>query len=256
PIPLDIIYEDEDLLVINKPANMVVHPGLGNARGTLINALLYHFQQLPQGPEPFRPGLVHRLDKDTTGLMVVAKNEYALAHLARQFFDRTIQRKYIALAWGNFENDEGTVNAHIGRHSRQRMQMEVYPDGSYGKPAVTHYKVLERLNYVTLIECKLETGRTHQIRVHMKHIGHTLFGDVRYEGNRILKGTVHSKYKQFIENCFEILPRQALHASVLGFIHPRTNQQLYFEQPLPDDFANILERWRRYWKDLYAKHTY
>ncbi|MBX2903209.1 MAG: RluA family pseudouridine synthase [Chitinophagales bacterium] len=252
-IPLEILYEDESLMVINKQANLVVHPGLGNPRGTLINAAMYHFEQLPPSKEPFRPGLVHRLDKDTTGVMVIAKTEQALAHLAKQFFDRTIQRKYIALAWGDIAENQGTVDAHIGRHSRQRMQMEVFPDGSFGKPAITHYKVLERLNYVTLVECQLETGRTHQIRVHMKHIGHTLFGDVRYEGNKILKGTIHTKYKQFIENCFEILPRQALHAAILGFKHPVTGKEMFFEKELPPDFQTILEKWRRYWLDLSKK---
>lgn len=253
-IPLEILYEDESLMVINKQSNLVVHPGLGNPRGTLINAVMYHFEQLPPAKEPFRPGLVHRLDKDTTGVMVIAKTEQALAHLAKQFFDRTIHRKYIALAWGDFAENTGTVNANIGRHTRQRMQMEVFADGSFGKPAITHYKVIERLNYVTLVECKLETGRTHQIRVHMKHIGHTLFGDVRYEGNKILKGTIHAKYKQFIDNCFEILPRQALHAAVLGFKHPVSGKELYFEKELPNDFQLILEKWRRYWQDLSRKN--
>lgn len=252
-IPLEILYEDESLMVINKQANLVVHPGLGNPKGTLINAVMYHFEQLPPAKESYRPGLVHRLDKDTTGVMVIAKTEQALAHLAKQFFERTINRKYVALVWGDFIENAGTINAHIGRHTRQRMQMEVFADGSFGKPAITHYKVLERLNYVTLVECQLETGRTHQIRVHMKHIGHTLFGDVRYEGNKILKGTVHTKYKQFIENCFEILPRQALHASVLGFKHPVSGKELYFEKELPADFQTILEKWRRYWLDLSRK---
>ncbi len=248
-IPLEILYEDEHLLVINKQSNLVVHPGLGNPRGTLINALMWHYQTLPKPKEDYRPGIVHRLDKDTTGLMVVAKTEQSLAHLAKQFFDRSIQRKYIALVWGNVEAEEGTVDAHIGRHTRQRMQFQVFPEGEFGKPAITHYKVIERLNYVTLVECKLETGRTHQIRVHMKHIGHTLFGDVRYDGNRILKGTIHTKYKQFIENCFQILPRQALHAAVLGFKHPVTGKELYFEKALPDDMKTVLEKWHRYWKN-------
>lgn len=254
-IPLEILYEDESLMVINKQANLVVHPGLGNPRGTLINAAMYHFEQLPPSNEPYRPGLVHRLDKDTTGVMVIAKTEQALAHLAKQFFDRTTQRKYVALAWGDFEETEGTVEANIGRHTRQRMQMEVFPDGSFGKHAITHYKVLERLNYVSLVECKLETGRTHQIRVHMKHIGHTLFGDVRYEGNKILKGTIHTKYKQFIDNCFEILPRQALHAAELGFKHPVTGKEMFFEKELPPDFKTVLDKWRRYWQDLSKKEV-
>lgn len=252
-IPLDIIYEDEHLLVINKQAGLVVHPGLGNFKGTLINALMWHYNTLPKSKEPYRPGIVHRLDKDTTGLMVVAKTEQALAHLAKQFFDRTIQRKYIALVWGNVEEDEGVIDAYIGRHLRNRMQFQVFEEGEIGKPAVTRYKVLERLNYVTLVECKLETGRTHQIRVHMKYIGHTLFGDVRYDGNRILKGTIHSKYKHFIENCLAILPRQALHAAVLGFKHPFTGQSLYFESPLPTDFQLVLDKWHRYWSNPNAE---
>lgn len=250
-IPLDIVYEDEHLLVINKQAGLVVHPGLGNWTGTLVNALLYHYSTLtlPGSKDNQRPGLVHRLDKDTTGLMVVAKNETALAHLAKQFFNRTIRRKYVALAWGSFEELEGTVDVNIGRHTRMRLRMDAFPEGDGGKPAITHYKVLEPLNYVTLIECKLETGRTHQIRVHMKYIGHTLFGDVRYGGNQILKGTVYSKYKQFIDNCFDILPRQALHARELGFIHPVTGKEMFFEADLPEDFNNILDKWRRYWKN-------
>jgi 23S rRNA pseudouridine1911/1915/1917 synthase len=254
-IPLEILYEDESIVVINKPAQLVVHPGLGNSRGTLIHALLYHFQQLPPAKEPFRPGLVHRLDKDTTGIMVIAKTEQALAHLAKQFFERSIERKYIALVWGDVAEKQGTIDAHIGRHTRQRMQMEVFPDGSYGKPAITHYTVLERFHYVTLIECRLETGRTHQIRAHMKHIGHTLFGDIRYEGNKILKGTIHAKYKQFIDNCFEILPRQALHAAILGFRHPLSGENMYFEKELPPDFRAVLEKWRRYWQDLSIKQA-
>jgi 23S rRNA pseudouridine1911/1915/1917 synthase len=248
-IPLEIVYEDEDVLVINKQAGLVVHPGLGNWTGTLVNALLFHYSTLPGSKDNQRPGLVHRLDKDTTGLMVVAKNEMALSHLAKQFFNRTIRRKYVALAWGSFEETEGTVDVNIGRHTRMRLKMDAFPDGDGGKPAITHYKVLEPLNYVTLIECKLETGRTHQIRVHMKYIGHTLFGDIRYGGNQILKGTVYSKYKQFIDNCFEILPRQALHARELGFIHPVSGKELFFEADLPADFQTILDKWRRYWKN-------
>ncbi len=246
-IPIDIVYEDEDVIVINKSPDIVVHPGLGNHRGTLINAVLWHFKNLPAGKEEFRPGLVHRLDKGTSGLIVLAKTEHALAHLAKQFFDRKTKRKYVALVWGDLKEDEGTVQVNIGRDTRERMQMQTYPEGDGGKHAVTHYKVIERLNYVTLVECRLETGRTHQIRVHMKYIGHTLFNDERYEGNRILKGTVYSKYKQFIENCFDIMPRQALHAATLGFIHPVTGKELFFEAPLPAEFQTVLEKWRKYW---------
>jgi 23S rRNA pseudouridine1911/1915/1917 synthase len=246
-IPIDVVYEDDDAIVINKSADIVVHPGLGNPRGTLINAVLWHFQGLPKGKEEFRPGLVHRLDKGTTGLIVLAKTEYALSHLAKQFFDRTTKRKYVALAWGDLIENEGTINVNIGRDSRERMQMEAYPEGDKGKHAVTHYKVIERLHYVTLVECKLETGRTHQIRVHMKYIGHTLFNDARYGGDRILKGTVYNKYKQFVENGFKLLTRQALHAATLGFIHPVTGKELFFEAPLPPDFSQLLEKWRKYW---------
>lgn len=249
-IPLDIIYEDDHLLVINKQPGLVCHPGLGNYKGTLINALMYHFENLPSAGQSYRPGLVHRIDKDTSGLMVIAKTEYALAHLSKQFFDRTIQRLYKALAWGNVEEDRGTITGNIGRDHRDRRQFEVYPEGDQGKHAVTHYEVLERLNYVTLVQCKLETGRTHQIRVHMKYIGHTLFNDARYGGDQILKGTIYTKYKQFINNCFEILPRQALHAATLGFVHPATGQNMFFEQPLPDDFAGVLDKWRRYWQTM------
>jgi 23S rRNA pseudouridine1911/1915/1917 synthase len=246
-IPIDIVYEDADVIIINKAPDIVVHPGLGNYRGTLINAVLHHFKNLPKTKEEFRPGLVHRLDKGTSGLIILAKTEHALAHLAKQFFDRTIQRKYMALVWGDVKDEEGTVTANIGRDTRDRKQMEVYPEGDKGKHAVTHYKVIERLHYVTLIECKLETGRTHQIRVHMKHIGHTLFNDKRYGGDRILKGTVYSKYKQFVENCFAIMPRQALHAATLGFVHPATGEKMFFEAPLPDEFKSVLEKWRKYW---------
>jgi 23S rRNA pseudouridine1911/1915/1917 synthase len=246
-IPLDVVYEDDDLLIINKQPNLVVHPGLGNHRGTLINALMYHFTNLPTGSAENRPGLVHRLDKDTSGLMVIAKTEYAMTHLAKQFFDRAIKRKYVALVWGNLVDDEGTIVANIGRDSRDRMQMSVYQDGEGGKHAITHYKVLERLNYVTKVECRLETGRTHQIRVHMKHIGHTLFNDKRYGGDRILKGTIYSKYKQFIDNCFDILPRQALHAATLGFIHPTKGTEMFFESNLPSEFELLLSKWRKYW---------
>ena len=236
------------MLVINKPPGLVCHPGLGNHKGTLINALLYHFEKLPKGKQEFRPGLVHRIDKDTSGLMIVAKTDYALIHLGKQFFERTIQRNYKALVWGNVEEDRGTIEGNIGRHSRDRLQFEVFPEGDFGKAAITHYEVLERFNYVTLVRCKLETGRTHQIRVHMKYIGHTLFNDFRYGGDAILKGTVYAKYKQFILNCFQIMPRQALHAATLGFEHPFTGEHMFFEQPLPADFAGVLDKWRRYWQ--------
>jgi len=249
-LPLDIIYEDDDLMVINKAPDMVMHPGLGNWSGTMINALLYHFKNLPTGNNgDDRPGLVHRIDKGTSGLVVVAKTELALAHLAKQFFNKTTQRKYLALVWGDVKDESGTVEGHIGRHSRERMQFDVYPEGDFGKHAVTHYRVIERLNYVTLVECQLETGRTHQIRVHMRYIGHTLFNDARYGGDRILKGTVYSKYKYFIENCFELLPRQALHAATLGFVHPTTKKEMFFEAPLPKDFNDVLLKWRKYWSN-------
>lgn len=244
-IPLNIVYEDEVLLVVNKPAGMVVHPGHGNYSGTLINALLYHIEHLPVNSNQ-RPGLVHRIDKDTSGLLVVAKTEGAMTHLAKQFFDKTSEREYIALVWGNIEEDSGTVEGHIARHPKNRLQMTVYPEGDQGKEAVTHFEVIERLGYVTLIRCKLETGRTHQIRVHMKHIGHTLFNDERYGGNKILKGTTFSKYKQFVENAFKILPRQALHAKTLGFYHPLTEQHMQFSSELPEDLANCIDKWRHY----------
>ena len=249
-IPLDIVYEDDQVLVINKQPGLVCHPGIGNHRGTLINALMYHFQGLPKGKQEFRPGLVHRIDKDTSGLMVIAKTDYALVHLGKQFYEHTIQRLYKALVWGNIEAESGTIEGHIGRHSRERLQFDVFPDGDVGKHAVTHYEVLERFNYVTLVQCKLETGRTHQIRVHMKYIGHTLFNDERYGGDAILKGTVYAKYKQFIHNCFDILPRQALHAATLGFEHPVTGKPMFFEQPLPPDFAGVIDKWRRYWQTI------
>lgn len=246
-IPIDIIYEDDDVVVINKKPDMVVHPGCGNYSGTLVNALLYHFKENPLfSKNEIRPGLVHRLDKGTSGLLVVAKNEIAMNKLAMQFFQRTVKRKYIALIWGNLKNDEGTIIGHIGRSLKDRKKMDVFEDGSYGKPAITHYKVLERLYYVTLVECRLETGRTHQIRVHMAHIGHPVFNDDRYGGNKILKGTINASYRQFIENCFEIMPRPALHAKVLGFIHPSTEKEMYFETSLPEDFQEVLNRWRNY----------
>lgn len=244
-IPLDIVFEDETLIVINKPAGMVVHPGHGNYSGTLVNGLIYHIENLPLNSNE-RPGLVHRIDKDTSGLLVIAKTEYALAHLSRQFFDRTTERLYYALVWGIIEDEEGTIEGNIGRHFKNRLQMDVFPDGDFGKPAVTHFKVLERLTYVTLAQCKLETGRTHQIRAHFKHIGHTLFNDARYGGDHILKGTTFTKYKQFVENCFKILPRQALHAKTLGFTHPITGKFLQFDSDIPDDMQACLEKWRNY----------
>ncbi|WP_298392329.1 RluA family pseudouridine synthase [Flavobacterium sp.] len=246
-IPLDIVYEDDALLVINKPPNFVVHPGHGNYTGTLVNALAFHFENLPLNSSE-RPGLVHRIDKDTSGLLVVAKTEAAMTHLAKQFEDKTSEREYIALVWGNVKEDEGTVVGNIARHLKDRMQMAVFADPEIGKHAVTHYKVIERLGYVTLLSCKLETGRTHQIRVHMKHIGHTLFNDERYGGNLILKGTTFTKYKQFIDNCFKTLPRQALHAKTLGFIHPNTGEMMRFDTEIPKDMADCIEKWRNYSK--------
>jgi len=250
-IPLDIVYEDDSLLVVNKPAGMVVHPGHGNYSGTLINALVYHFENLPKNSDE-RPGLVHRIDKDTSGLLVIAKTEKAMTHLAKQFFDKTSKRKYLALVWGNVEEDEGTIEGNIGRHPKNRLQQAVFEndeDEERGKYAVTHYKVVERLGYVTLVSCELETGRTHQIRVHLKHIGHTLFNDERYGGDRILKGTSFSKYKQFVENCFKILPRQALHAQSLGFTHPETGKWMEFNSEIPSDMQECIEKWRNYAKN-------
>ena len=249
-IPIDVVYEDDELLVVNKPAGMVVHPGHGNYSGTLINGLIHHVDNLPKNSDE-RPGLVHRIDKDTSGLLVVAKTEKAMTHLAKQFFDKTSERKYHALVWGHVNDDEGTVEGNIGRHHTNRLQNTVYTgdEAEYGKPAVTHYKVLERFGYVTLVECQLETGRTHQIRVHMKHIGHTLFNDSRYGGERILKGTTFTKYKQFVDNCFKILPRQALHAKTLGFIHPTTGEKMSFTSETPQDMTDCFDKWR-----AYAKH--
>lgn len=246
-IPLDIVFEDEHVLVVNKPAGMVVHPGHGNYSGTLVNALAFHFENLPMNSSE-RPGLVHRIDKDTTGLLVVAKTELAMAYLTKQFADKTSEREYVALVWGNVIEDEGTVMGNIGRHPKDRMQMSVYEDETQGRHAVTHYKVLERLGYVTFISCRLETGRTHQIRVHMKHIGHTLFNDERYGGNLILKGTTFTKYKQFVDNCFKTLPRQALHARTLGFEHPITKEFMRFESEIPQDIVDCLQKWRIYSK--------
>ncbi len=249
-IPLEIVYEDESLMVINKPPGLVVHPGVGNSSGTLVNALLYHFQHktLPimKGNSFDRPGLVHRIDKDTSGLILIAKNELAMTHLAKQFFDHTIDREYLALVWGDIEEDHGTIEGNIGRHEKDRMLMTVYLDGEQGKHAVTHFEVLKRMYYVTLVKCKLETGRTHQIRVHLKHIGHTLFNDSRYGGDKILKGTIFNKYKQFVDNCFELMPRQALHARTLGFTHPVSHKKMFFESPLPDDFVAVVNKWENY----------
>ena len=246
-IPLDIVYEDNDLMVVNKPAGLVVHPGCGNYHGTLVNAIAWHLKDNPRyDPNDPQVGLVHRIDKDTSGLLVVAKTPDAKTHLGLQFYNKTTKRKYNALVWGIVENNEGTIEGNIGRNPKDRMQMAVLSDPAQGKHAVTHYRVLERLGYVTLVECVLETGRTHQIRVHMKHIGHTLFNDERYGGNEILKGTHFSKYKQFVNNCFETCPRQALHAMTLGFVHPRTGEEMFFTSPLPKDMTNLIDKWRNY----------
>jgi len=246
---LNIVYEDTDLMIINKPAGMVVHPGSGNYTGTLLNGVSYYLQQQnPAISEEVLPrfGLVHRIDKNTSGLLVLAKNDNAMRQLAKQFFDHTVKRQYMALVWGDVEKESGTIVAHVGRHLRLRKLFEAYPEGDHGKEAITHYKVIERFGYVTLIECILETGRTHQIRVHMKHIGHPLFNDDFYGGDKIVKGTVYTKYKQFVENCFQICKRQALHARTLGFIHPGTGKEMFFEAPLPDDIALVIEKWRKY----------
>jgi 23S rRNA pseudouridine1911/1915/1917 synthase len=249
-IPLDIRYEDDDLLVIHKPAGLVVHPGIGNYSGTLVNGLLYYMRDggLPLKDVDFsdRPGIVHRIDKDTSGLMVVAKTEEAMTHLAKQFYDHTVKREYVALVWGDVDKDQGTIDEFIGRHEKNRLQYTVFPERDQGKHAITHYEVVERMYYVTLVKCHLETGRTHQIRVHMKYLGHTLFSDKRYGGNKVLKGTIYTKYKQFVDNAFKLLPRQALHARLLGFIHPRTGEELLFEADLPEDFQSCLTKWRNY----------
>ncbi len=250
-IPLDIVYEDDDIMVINKQAGLVVHPGVGNWSGTLVNGLVHYFnsKDLPvmKGNQPDRPGLVHRIDKDTSGLLVIAKTEEAITGLSKQFYDHSIDREYIAMVWGNVEEQKGTIHGKIARHPTNRMQMFVYDDeDDIGKYATTHYEILEDLYYVTLVKCKLETGRTHQIRVHMKSIGHTLFNDARYGGDKILKGTVFTNYKRFVENTFDLLPRQALHAASLGFEHPITKERMHFECPLPEDFSLALEKWRGY----------
>ena len=248
-IPLNIVYEDEDLFILNKAVGMVAHPGSGNPDQTLLNAALFHMQkQQPDLNDKTLPryGLVHRIDKNTSGLMVMAKTSKSMSDLAKQFFNHTVHRRYVALVWGNFEEDEGTIVAHVGRHQRFRKLFTAYPDGDYGKDAITHYKVLERFNYVTLVECRLETGRTHQIRVHMQYIGHPLFNDDFYGGDRIVKGTVYTKYKQFVDNCFKICNRQALHAKELGFVHPTTEKQIIFDSELPNDMQELIEKWRKY----------
>ncbi|MBR9919211.1 MAG: RluA family pseudouridine synthase [Bacteroidetes bacterium] len=256
-IPLDIHYEDEDILIVNKPAGMVVHPGIGNWRGTLVNALAFHYgkHELPvmKGNLGNRIGLVHRIDKNTSGLLVVAKTELAMNSLAKQFFDHSIQRTYQALVWGEPEPAEGTINLHIGRDLRNRTVQAVYPEGDFGKEAITHYRTIEPLYYVSLVECRLETGRTHQIRIHLKSQGHPLFSDEKYGGNRVVKGTVYSKYKQFVENCMKSLNRQALHAKSLGFKHPKTGEEVYFEIDLPEDMQNCMEMWRNYVSDRRRK---
>jgi len=246
-IPLDIIFEDEDVIVLNKQAGLVVHPGYGNYSGTLINALMYHLKDNPlfhSGEE--RPGLVHRIDKNTSGLLVVAKNELALNKLASQFFHKTSKRTYAALVWGDMKDEEGTIIGHLGRNPKNRKQMHVFPDGDQGKEAVTHYRVLERLGYVNLVECRLETGRTHQIRVHFQYLGHPLFNDPEYGGDRILRGTTFTKYKQFVQNCFDLIPGQALHARTLGFVHPSSGEDMLFDAPFPAGFSSVLQKWHTY----------
>jgi len=246
-ISLNIVYEDEQLIIVNKEPGMVVHPSYGHYSGTLVNALMYHLKDLPLFKSgELRPGLVHRIDKNTSGLLVIAKTEQAMNKLAKQFFDKTTERRYIALVWGSFKEKEGTIRGNIGRNIRNRKVMQVFPDGEQGKEAITHYKVIEELGYVTLVECKLETGRTHQIRIHFKHIGHPLFNDFEYGGDKILKGTTFTKYKQFVQNCFKILPRQALHAKTLGFTHPQTKKIVRFNSELPDDMTQVIEKWRKY----------
>ncbi len=249
-IPLDIVYEDEDVMVINKPAGMVVHPGISNYSGTLVNALKFYFDKISlpvmEGNEDDRPGIVHRIDKNTTGLLLIAKNDESITKLAKQFFDHSIEREYWALVWGNFDETENTIDVNIGRNPKDRKIMIAFPDGEAGKNAVTHYKVLEDMYYVSLVSCRLETGRTHQIRVHMKYIGHPVFNDETYGGDKVIKGTVFTKYKQFVQNNFNMLPGHALHARSLGFIHPKTGEKMYFEAPLPDYFQQVLEKWRSY----------
>jgi 23S rRNA pseudouridine1911/1915/1917 synthase len=251
-IPLNIEYEDDEVMIINKPVGLVVHPGSGNRSGTLVNGVAWYLKSIDKNlteEQLPRFGLVHRIDKNTSGLMVLAKTERAVSSLARQFFDHTVHRQYVALVWGDVAEDSGTVVAHIGRHQRFRKIFDAYPDGEHGKDAITHYKVLERFGYVTMVQCELETGRTHQIRVHMKHIGHPLFNDELYGGDKIVKGTVYSKYKQFVENCFDICPRHALHAKTIGFIHPATRQEVRFDSPIPDDMQQLIGKWRNYTAD-------
>ena len=254
-IPITIVYEDDDIVVVNKKPGMVVHPSYGHYSGTLVNALAYHIKQLASksqiinGQEIPRPGLLHRIDKNTSGILIVAKTDLAMQRLSLDFFHHNLDRRYFALAWGNFEEDEGTINAYVGRNLKNRKVMDVFPNQDFGKSAITHYKVLERFGYVTLIECKLETGRTHQIRVHMKHIGHPLFNDNEYGGDRIVKGTTFAKYRQFVENCFEICPRQALHAKSLEITHPRSGKKIKFDSELPDDMKLVIDKWSHYAKD-------
>lgn len=250
-IPISIIYEDEDLIIINKSPGMIIHPAHGNYNGTLVNSLVYYFNSIKNQVCELKdfPGLVHRLDKDTSGILVVAKNEYSKIHLSQQFFNRTINRLYIALVWGNFKENYGSINGNIGRDLKNRIKMSVFIDKSKGKPAITHYRVLERFQYVTLLECKLETGRTHQIRAHMNYIGHPLFNDKRYGGEKILRGAIFSKYRQFVENCFKILPRQALHAKSLEFIHPKTKKNIFFDSELPKDMKLVIKKWENYLKN-------
>lgn len=246
-IPLDIVYEDKDLIIINKQAGLVVHPGHGNFSGTLLHGLKYYFEQKKEDAEAL---LVHRIDKDTTGLMVVAKNEMAQARLAKQFYDHTIERKYQALVWGDMHEEEGTIEGHIGRNPSNRLQMTVFPDGEQGRHAITHYKLVQRYGYVSLIECQLETGRTHQIRAHLKYIKHPLFNDARYGGEKILKGTTFTKYKQFVSNCFALIKRQSLHAKSLGFQHPTTGDTMFFDSELPKDLKEVVEKWEGYSKHI------
>ncbi|NOR87760.1 MAG: RluA family pseudouridine synthase [Bacteroidales bacterium] len=246
-IPINIVYEDDDIIVVNKQAGMVVHPGHGNFTGTLLHALKFHFEAKGEETEGL---LVHRIDKDTTGIMVVAKNEIAQAKLAKQFFDHSIERKYQAIVWGNLDEEEGTIEGNIGRNPSNRLQMTVFPDGEQGRHAITHYKLIRRFGYVTLIECQLETGRTHQIRAHLKYINHTLFNDARYGGDQILKGTTFTKYRQFVNNCFKLCTRQALHAKSIGFIHPTTKEALFFESDLAQDMAQVVDKW-----EVYSQHV-
>ena len=252
-MPLNIVFEDDEVLIINKPAGMVVHPGSGNYSGTLLNGVAWYLKsEDPEISESNLPrfGLVHRIDKNTSGLLVLAKSDRAMRHLAKQFFDHTVKRNYVAVVWGDFTENEGTIRAHVGRNQRFRKLFEAYPEGEHGKDAITHYKVLERFNYVTLIQCVLETGRTHQIRVHMKYIGHPLFNDDFYGGDKIVKGTIFSKYKQFVDNCFLVCPRQASHAKTLGFLHPTTNEEMFFDTELPDDMKQLIDKWRNYVKTI------